>query len=969
MCRCSTNAVVAVATILACVLTGALLPVRAQGNQSDDPAGVVRAPIPDKLVVLTFDDSPASHATVVAPILKSLGFGGTFYVCDFDSFKTRKDWYMTFRQMKALAGGGFEIGNHTKGHYGALHAFLDMEDELAAHDVPKPTTVCWPVYAVNWSICPELAKHGYTFGRGGHDRPYHPTVDNSFDVPSYTIRDGISVATFVKQARQACSGRIVVFTFHGVPDMEHPGVSLEPETFRRMMQYLKDNHYKAIAMRDLAEYIDPVQAAKLPPPVYEPKQSGPAVLAAEEKPYVAPAIKDTEKPSSPCRPPAKTRRVRKTPSDAAAELLQIYAATADKGGPPRAFTWSRAEDGNWSDRSKWSSNRGDGSTPRAAGQADYALHFKMPGTHTVTNDLPAGFLLNRLDLTPVQGQGIALTGNAIVFAADKPARATASINENAIFGRNKIHMPLVFASDVVVNLLPCGRLAIDGPISGSGRLIYNGGNANDNGELNGGPNQGYSDLSINHATNTYRGGTVINGGTLRAATPRSLGSGPVTLNEGGGFAPGPGDAANPLILNGGVIDAGGTEWNAAITLGGNIEIAGNNVHLNKARGGIGGPGGLTQIGTWGPFGRVNEGQVLLWGTNTYAGPTVVRQGTLLVKKAAALYHADRANWTPAKISVHPAAALVLSAGGPDELSGQQVGTLLGNLAAAVDNNGLMARAIFGIDTASAKEPVTVSAIITDSKGPGGGAFTLRKIGAGTLRLTGENTYSGPTVVESGALSAASINCAAGGPAGVLPASGLGAPSSLENGIVEFQGDCTLIYTGKGEVTNRIIDLAGHQQTVTFDQSGSGLLKFTSPFDISGYGFSKTIVLTGSTAGAGELAANIRDAYDRKRAATTSLTKTGTGAWTLSGSNSYTGPTTVEQGTLSLATAESLGPRTEVTVVKGATLDLNFNGQMKVRCLVLGGEPQPPGPYSAARCPKFIRGTGILNVQSEPTSGK
>ena len=45
---------------------------------------------------------------------------------------------------------------------------------------------------------------------------------------------------------------------------------------------------------------------------------------------------------------------------------------------------------------------GDGSAPRPGGRADYLLKFKMPGTQTVTNDLGPGFLLNRLDLTPVR---------------------------------------------------------------------------------------------------------------------------------------------------------------------------------------------------------------------------------------------------------------------------------------------------------------------------------------------------------------------------------------------------------------------------------------------------------------------------------------------------------------------------------------------------------------------------------------
>ena len=47
-----------------------------------DPYGIMRKPLPAKVVVLTFDDACLSHATLVAPLLKKLGFGGTFYVSD-----------------------------------------------------------------------------------------------------------------------------------------------------------------------------------------------------------------------------------------------------------------------------------------------------------------------------------------------------------------------------------------------------------------------------------------------------------------------------------------------------------------------------------------------------------------------------------------------------------------------------------------------------------------------------------------------------------------------------------------------------------------------------------------------------------------------------------------------------------------------------------------------------------------------
>jgi peptidoglycan/xylan/chitin deacetylase (PgdA/CDA1 family) len=42
--------------------------------------------VPDKLVVLTFDDSVASHYTVVRPLLKRYGFGATFFITEGFSF-------------------------------------------------------------------------------------------------------------------------------------------------------------------------------------------------------------------------------------------------------------------------------------------------------------------------------------------------------------------------------------------------------------------------------------------------------------------------------------------------------------------------------------------------------------------------------------------------------------------------------------------------------------------------------------------------------------------------------------------------------------------------------------------------------------------------------------------------------------------------------------------------------------------
>jgi len=916
-----------------------------QTTVAPDPSGVLRKPIPDKLVVLTFDDAPASHATIVAPILKPLGFGASFYVCDFDSFKTRKDWYMTWRQMKELDRRGFEIGNHTVGHGGGLDNYLAMEDELFANNGPRMTTVCWPVYAVVWDICPELAKRGYTFGRGGHERPYRPTVDNPFDVPSFTIHDRVPIETFVKQAQQACQGRVVVYCFHGVPDMEHSSVGLEPETFKVMMQYLKDNNYKCIAMRDLAEYIDPAKAAKLPHTANEVKAEEPYVTNKDDKPcgVVVKAVK--RDPEADKKPAADKPKGMLAP-----DVASVKAIKSDK---PNVFTWSKGESGNWSDGSKWSNNLSNGSAPVAAGQADYVLNFNQAGKYDVTQDLDEGFVINQLNLCVGQGNALKLTGKGIKFTGTQP-----SINQNSIFTEDRISVPINLATDVTVNSFlsnyssPAGRLIIAGLISGTGGLIVN----------------GYGPLHIINSSNTYSGGTIVNSGTLAMdgwsnGKPGTLGTGPVTLNDGATLAPCGGICTNPLILNGGMIE-GNFTWNAPITLNGNTEIAGYNLNLNNISGGISGPGGLTELGIQGNFGRNNFGTVYLWGVNTYTGPTTVRMAKLFLKKAAALYNTDTAQWTPAKISVHPGATLVLSAGGPDEFTGAQVGTLIGKLATGVNNNGLMAGSVLCLDTTTAKDPVAVSANITDSKGPGGGAFLLKKCGEGTLQLSGKNTYTGQTVLESGALSVSSLNSFTKGKN--TASSSLGTPMDVDAGEIVIgeegkEGEGALIYTGAGETSDRVMNLAGKKSTVTFDQSGTGLLKLTSTFVMSGYGADKTIVLKGDTAGTGEIAGNLFNPHDRAGKATTAVTKSGTGAWTLSGTNTYTGPTTVKQGTLSIAGVTGIGDKTDVHITEGAMLELGFKGEMRIGKLYLDGKLQPEGTYGAENSPKYLKGKGTLKT--------
>jgi peptidoglycan/xylan/chitin deacetylase (PgdA/CDA1 family) len=78
------------------------------------PTTSVTLPIPDKTVVLTFDDAVKSHRTFVAPLLKEAGFRATFFVCHrwMDDAKN----FMTWQEIADLHQMGFEIGNHSWTH-------------------------------------------------------------------------------------------------------------------------------------------------------------------------------------------------------------------------------------------------------------------------------------------------------------------------------------------------------------------------------------------------------------------------------------------------------------------------------------------------------------------------------------------------------------------------------------------------------------------------------------------------------------------------------------------------------------------------------------------------------------------------------------------------------------------------------------------------------------------------------------
>jgi peptidoglycan/xylan/chitin deacetylase (PgdA/CDA1 family) len=242
-------------------------------NLAAESAGDQPAAVPDKLVVLTFDDAVKSQRTVVAPLLKELGFGASFYISPaWMNDPKVSEYFLTWKEVAELHALGFEIGNHTWRHDGSAPGLAtglaQVVDALSQVGVPRPTSFAWPgnlfgpesikilmdsgINLARRGMSPEIEYGKIAIGPAFDPTKHHPllipTAGDSY--PSWTFEHFQQV---VATARQ---GRIAVLQFHGVPDLAHPWVHTPPEKFREYMTFLKEQGYRAIALRDLKPYID-----------------------------------------------------------------------------------------------------------------------------------------------------------------------------------------------------------------------------------------------------------------------------------------------------------------------------------------------------------------------------------------------------------------------------------------------------------------------------------------------------------------------------------------------------------------------------------------------------------------------------------------------------------------------------------------------------------------------------------------
>ena len=437
------------------------------------------------------------------------------------------------------------------------------------------------------------------------------------------------------------------------------------------------------------------------------------------------------------------------------------------------------------------------------------------------------------------------------------------------------------------------------------------------------------------------GTTTLTGGTLGIGNNNAI-TGTLSLTTAAGVVQSTDATAHTVggtLTIGAAANFGGT-GNLTFTYAGNLATTGTSTitatNFTQLNGVFGGTAALVKIGT-GTLAlagtNVNSGGTTVGVVNTANAGTLQLAGTGTIANAAlnviaGTFDLNGINQSITTLSMGTGSATSNAAitlgGGTLSLGGDVTFSATNNaLGAAISGAGavsLNANRNFVIgDSSNAPLDLTVSSTIQN----GAATSQLTKTGAGTLRLTGTNTYSGGTIVSAGAISVDAIN----GNGGI----GTG---NISLGTTTVAG--TLIYTGgAGETTARVITLAGTTGGGVIDQSGGGLLNFTSDIlnpGVGGGSSAKTLTLQG--AGNGEISGKIVDAT-AGTTLTTGIIKLGTGTWTLSGANTYTGTTIVgataagNSGTLNLGAATYTGTTSvfwgTVNYAAGAAITIGAGG--------------------------------------------
>jgi autotransporter-associated beta strand protein len=652
-----------------------------------------------------------------------------------------------------------------------------------------------------------------------------------------------------------------------------------------------------------------------------------------------------------------------------ANAVQMTVSSSD----PNNF-WKVDGGGSWNVAANWTKNV----VPNASG----AIAKIGPGPMGLGGFFgPLDFAIT-MDATRTVGTLAFDDAFSTVITIDPGASGSLSFDNGAspsvltnVAGNHIINAPIaVDADDLTVDISDTYSLTVNGTISGTGAGLTK---------------NGLGTLVLT-GSNTYDGGTILNGGNVDINSASSLGN-----------------ASGALTFSGGTLrlsaPVAGVTRSYQVTGASNalINTNGNDFSYDGVISPVGGAtGGLTKNGlgvlnlsgvhtytgttslTGGGLNLNTGGSITGGATNINGGSNFTVAGGTLTASAASSVTGAAFNLTTGSATFN--AGLNANTGNPNSNYVVHVGG--GTFTSSFLTMGRSATFITNPTAGSANIGLIVDGGVANITGAltlgvsGGNSSVSARVDGGSLTVGGTVLLqvtsgdrwtvfdvNGGTFTSTDAVTGVQIGSGQIGSSAFLVRNGTAtaerflltqAAASTETSRINVTGGA--LYVGAGGIVGNAnggagvleVQLGGGtlgakaawSSSVAATLNGPATIKAADALDAA-----QDITLSGGVSGTG------------------SLTKTGSGTLTLSGTNSYTGNTTVSTGTLSLGTATLANASTvDVSATGSAILNLNFTGSDIVAGFSIDGVPQATGTWgsltsTATNKTARITGDGILNV--------
>jgi fibronectin-binding autotransporter adhesin len=526
----------------------------------------------------------------------------------------------------------------------------------------------------------------------------------------------------------------------------------------------------------------------------------------------------------------------------------------------------------------------------------------LAGTSTITGSSGAGLVFSRTDnyggnVSNDIGGGLALTLNSgtLTITGSNTYSGTTAINGGVlglgaagalggagdiVFGGGTLQFSASNAGDYAARIKNSGSaIAVDT----NGRNVTFAG-AIDSSNTGGLVKSGAGTLTLS-GSNAYAGGTTLSGGELTLGDPNALGADSLTFNLDANAntyfnLPAGGTVANDITIN---KPGANRTYYLLQRQSNNVELSGDITVAtgNSLRFGLNG----TLSGTF-----------TLTGNNAFGADVITDAGvTMRIGGANA---AGGQVWRP-----NVTANMVL-------LDGANFKSVIGNAIASysmeTSGTATVSADVFNRNTANvavnlpANAELRFTGVLRAEGGFTTGAYT--KTGAGTWVVSNATNAAFTYNLNEGVMQ--------------IPAFGALGGQTDASWLVLNGG--TLRYTGATTTTAKQFTLGGSGGSL--DASGSGAVAFTSGSAVAFTGSgNRTLTLAGTNTGDNTLAAVIGD----NGGDAVSLAKTGGGTWLLSGSNTYSGGTSIGAGVLEIGAAGSINSTSGITL-NGSTAQFRYN---------------------------------------------